>query len=109
MEGVPNFSLGTEQHVPSLDVASPELELSNTEKRMLMGLAQEGGPLWKVLRYFHDYGAGLRQAMANADLEDADQLKQAKKVQAKLQGAAWVLDEFQSALTLNPEEEKKDD
>ena len=100
-------SLGTSGiDLASLDVASPVLELSNTEKQMLIQLAAPSGPLGKVLRYFHDYGAGLRQALANADLDDPEVLKTARKIQATMQACGWVLDTFQPALTLNAEEEE---
>lgn len=97
----------TAQALLSLDVPTATLELSNTEKQMLINLAHEAGPLGKVLRYFHDYGGALRQNLANADLDDHDTVKHARKVQATMQACGWVLDQFQSILTPNPEEGKE--
>lgn len=109
MTGVSHLGLAG-LNLPTLDVPSPELELSNMERQMLIQLAQEGGPLGKVLRYFHDYGAGLRQALAGADLDAPETLKAAKQVQARMQAVAWLLDIFdQQVLTLAPEMENEDE
>lgn len=97
----------TAQALLSLDVPAPTLELSNTEKQMLINLAHEAGPLGKVLRYFHDYGGALRQSLANADLDDPETMKTARKVQATMNACGWVLDQFQSVLTLTPEPGKE--
>ncbi len=85
-------------------MAVPELKLSNTEKQMLIRLAADSGPLGKGLRYVHDYGSGLRQSLANADLDDPDVLKSARKVQATMQACGWVLELFQIVLTSEDEE-----
>lgn len=103
---IPNTLGTTGVALASLDVAVPELKLSNTEKQMLIQLAADSGPLGKVLRYVHDYGSGLRQSLANADLDDPEVIKSARKVQATMQACGWVLELFQLVLTLEDSEEE---
>ena len=94
---------------PTLAVDDAVLDLSNMEKRMLAQLAQEGGPLWKVRKYFVDYGAGLRQALASANLDDPVTLKAARKVQSNLQSCVWLVGVLDNCFTPEEELEPQDD
>lgn len=49
-----------------LDLPEPdELELTDTERQTLREVAAEGGPLWKVMRFWVDYARKLEQDIAN--------------------------------------------
>lgn len=81
--------------------------LSNTERRILRDLAQEGGPLGKIIQSMVDYGSGLREALVMVDLTDEAQVRGAMKTQATVQACQWVLDTFAANLA-DDEEEMQD-
>lgn len=93
-----------------LEVEVPQVpDLGNTEKEILRGLAEPGGPLWKIMRRMRAYGEGLKEALATADLDDPAAIRAVKKIQATIAAVAWVEATFESALTPGPEQEEKTD
>lgn len=95
--------IGTAQDIP--DVPG----LSNTERAMLRGLAEPGGPLWKIVRSMVDYGDGLKQALVTADFDNPGEQAAIRKVQATYLAIIWVQNTLEAALTDVVEPELKEE
>lgn len=90
-----------------LEVEIPEVDdLGNAEKEILRGLAEPGGPLWKIMRRMTSYGEELKQSLITVDLDDPDQVRAVRKVQATIIAIAWVHSTFEQALQTVPTERK---
>lgn len=94
---------GTEE----VDVEAPAL--SNTERKMIAQLCEEGGPLWRIMSYLYHYGRSLEKSLLNADFKSEEGRLAAIEVQASAQACVWAVGVFEEAMRLEPEERQEDE
>lgn len=101
------FSFPAREKYNKLEAVSEYISgelLSNTDRRALRRLAENGGPLALIQEGMLAYVQELRYAIPSLDLRIPEELEKALKLQEEIRAVQWQIDFWERMLTLLPEE-----
>lgn len=81
-----------------------DIVLSNTERAQLRQLAEEGGPLWRIMQGLLGWRQIVARGLEVVDLYSEDGRAKAGALQAEIKAITWQYDLWQRLLTYLPPE-----
>lgn len=86
-----------------------DIVLSNIERSQLRALADEGGPLWRIMQGLLGWRQIVSRGLEVVDLYSEDGRRQAGALQAEIKAITWQYDLWQRLLTFIPAEPIEDE
>ena len=79
-----------------------DVQLSNTERLQLRELAKEGAPIARIMIGLAELKRVIGATLVHADLNSAEGLAQARKLQAEMLAVDWTIAMWERVLSLPP-------